>query len=148
MFEALSFLRHFDEPALDWFFGHAVERNVTSGTVLIEEGRHPDAVFIVVQGLVGVRLASAGATPVAQLGPGELLGEISLLENSPATATVTAAENTVLLTIDRDVLRDRLDHNAEFAAQWYRAVALIQSRRLRERVMALTERVRSAAELP
>ena len=147
MFEALSFLRHFDEPALDWLFDHAVERQVMSGTILIEEGRHPEAVFIVVQGLVGVRVASAGERPVAQLGPGELLGEISLLEDSPATATVTATENTLLLTISRDVLRDRLDANAQFAAQWYRAVALIQSRRLRERVTALTERARSVEEL-
>ena len=147
MFEALSFLRHFDEPSLDWFFNHAVERQVTANTVLIEEGRHPQAVFIVVQGLVGVRVASAGARPVAQLGPGELLGEISLLEDSPATATVTATEDTRLLTIARDVLRDRLDARSAFAAQWYRAVALIQSRRLRERVTALTERVRSVEEL-
>jgi len=147
MFESLSFLGHFDEAALNWLLGHAEERQVISRTKLIEEGRRSDAAYIVAQGLVGVYVAQGGDTPIAQLGPGELFGEISLLEDSPATATVTAIENSLLLAVPRDVLNRQLESDSGFSAQWYRAVALIQSRRLRERVVTLTERLRARQEL-
>lgn len=48
-----------------------------ANTTLLEAGRRPDSLLIVAQGLVGVRLADCEAAPVAQLGPGELLGHSS-----------------------------------------------------------------------
>lgn len=147
VFESLSFLDQFDEPALEWLLDHVEERQVISRTVLIREGQRSDAVFVIAQGLVGVYVAQGGDSPIAQLGPGELFGEISLLENSPATATVAAIENSLLLTLPREALNRQLELDAHFSSQWYRAVALTQSRRLRERVTVLTERLRARQEL-
>lgn len=144
MLEALSFLKHFEEPELDWLLEQASELQVISSTILIEEGTVPNALSIIIQGLVGVQV---GANQMAQLGPGELFGEISLLENSPATATVKAIENTLLLVIPRELVARHLGENVRFAAQWYRAIALIQSKRLRERVTRLTEQLRFTREL-
>lgn len=146
MFEALSLLKDLNDSDLNQLLDMTEERQVISGTQIIQEGKTPDSLFIVAQGLVGVSLTSASGSYVARLGPGELLGEISLLEGTPATASVSAIENTLLLVIPQSKLQAWLTVDPGFATRWYRAVALILSRRLRERVSALTEQLRTKEE--
>jgi EAL domain-containing protein (putative c-di-GMP-specific phosphodiesterase class I) len=43
------------------------------------------------------------------LGPGELIGELGMLDGAPRSATATARGDTVLLAIDHDQFLDRLD---------------------------------------
>jgi CRP-like cAMP-binding protein len=45
---------------------------------------------------------SKGGQSLAQLREGELFGEMSLLQKTPATATVTASRNTSLLRLPRE----------------------------------------------
>lgn len=61
------------------------------GEVLIREGDQGGAMYLVMQGKVRVETSGArGAVPLAELGRGACLGEVSLLTGSPRTATVTA----------------------------------------------------------
>lgn len=146
MFDALAFLKDLDDADVQWILDQAHERQVISGTLIIQAGHRPEALFVVLQGLVGVTISSADVSYVAKLGPGELLGEISLLEGSPASSTITAIENTLLMVLPQDRLADKLTTDVGFAARWNRAVALILSRRLRERVNVLTEQLRAKSQ--
>lgn len=146
MWEALSLFHELEDAHRDWLLDHAEERQVISRTTLIQEGTVPESLYVVLQGLVEVQAPHGAAESLALLGPGELLGEISLLEESVATATVATLENSLLLAIPRQRLLEQLDANAAFAADWYRAVGLTLSRRLRERVATLTERLRAKDE--
>ncbi|WP_257445997.1 cyclic nucleotide-binding domain-containing protein [Archangium lipolyticum] len=74
-------------------------REVRRGDVIIHEGHQVDGLYVVLSGEVGV---SKGGKPLAQLREGELFGEMSLLQKTPATATVTAARNTSLLRLPRE----------------------------------------------
>ncbi|HUT78036.1 MAG TPA: cyclic nucleotide-binding domain-containing protein, partial [Polyangia bacterium] len=74
-----------------------------AGDTIVEEGTTVPGLFLMVSGAVRVTRQEGGETlVVAQLGPGDLFGEISLLMRKPATATVTAVENTALLMLSRE----------------------------------------------
>jgi CRP/FNR family cyclic AMP-dependent transcriptional regulator len=64
----------------------AEESAFAAGDVLVSEGDPGDAFFILIDGTADV---SQGGRQLASLGPGSTLGEISLLDGRPRTATVT-----------------------------------------------------------
>jgi CRP-like cAMP-binding protein len=74
----------------------ADELDVREGTVLTREGRSGREFFVLISGTA--RVTKSGRK-VADLGPGDWLGEIALLTDSPRTATVTATSPIDLLVI-------------------------------------------------
>jgi CRP-like cAMP-binding protein len=74
-------------------------REVRRGDTLIQEGQQVDGLYVVLSGEVVV---SKGGQSLARLREGELFGEMSLLQKTPATATVTAARKTSLMRLPRE----------------------------------------------
>lgn len=68
-----------------------------SGTVLIEQGRYGGEVFIIIDGTVTV---SRDGEVAATLGPGEVVGEVAVLDRGSRTATVTADTPIQVLVFD------------------------------------------------
>ena len=66
---------------------HATWMEMPAGTVLTSEGKAGAEFIIVLDGSVEIRVAGV---PIATRGPGEVLGEISLLEACMRTATAVA----------------------------------------------------------
>jgi|SRR5688572_3604936 CRP/FNR family transcriptional regulator, cyclic AMP receptor protein len=78
----------------------ADEIDLREGTVLTREGRTGREFFVLIEGTVRV---DKGSRKVADLGPGDWLGEIALLTKAPRTATVTATSPVRSLVItERD----------------------------------------------
>lgn len=146
MHEALELLSELSEPDIDWILTHGLEQQVIANTVIIQEGTHPESLFFVLEGLVGVRVAQLGDRQLRTLGPGELMGEMSFLENRPASATTAAIENSLVLALPRTELANRLAEDAGFAARLYRSFARMASRRLRETVTELGQWLQAEQE--
>ena len=72
------------------------ERRVPSGTVLTEEGEGGDEFYVVAEGMAG---ASIGGRKVGSIPAGSFFGEMSLLDQGPRTATVTAELPTRLVVL-------------------------------------------------
>ncbi len=70
-----------------------------AGTTFITEGQRNEQLWVVVSGKCQVK--SAGA-PLADLGPGAAVGEISLVSGAAAVASVTAVEPAVLLCLSKE----------------------------------------------
>jgi diguanylate cyclase (GGDEF)-like protein len=66
---------------------------------LLQGGEPNLYIYIVISGVLRVNLDD-GSTPVARIGRGETVGELSLLAGSFATATVVAEEPTQVLVLD------------------------------------------------
>jgi CRP-like cAMP-binding protein len=141
MFEGLSLLKELAEDDVEWILETGKEHQVPAQTAITQEGIRPDGLYLVLRGLAEVTVASGGGRRLATLGPGELIGEVSLLEDRPASATVKAVESTLLLAIPHQALAVKLVAEPPFAARWYRAFALILAQRLRQRVTVLTQQL-------
>jgi CRP/FNR family cyclic AMP-dependent transcriptional regulator len=81
--------------------------DIPAGEVLTREGRSGGEFMVIVDGQATVTRAG---TAVRQLGPGDWLGEIALLDGGPRTATVIADSPMVVELIARkdflDLLRE------------------------------------------
>jgi CRP/FNR family cyclic AMP-dependent transcriptional regulator len=128
-----------DEDLL-WMYRNGVKRVADPGCAIVEEGTHPNAIFLVIRGKFSVRVANVAEEPLAILRPGEVIGEISFLEGSPASATIVSEAESAVLVIDNALLNERICEDTPFAARLYRSFALIAERRLRNRVNQLAPR--------
>jgi NTE family protein len=67
------------------------------GARILERGIWHGQLYIIASGLVSILLQEAGSgTRIAQLGPGECFGEMSLITGEPPSATVRAEQDTML----------------------------------------------------
>lgn len=82
--------------------------DVAPGVTIIEEGAAGRGLFVLLAGQVDVaKRAGDSKILLATLGPGDVFGEISLVNDEPASASVTAAAQSTVLFLAREVF-DRL----------------------------------------
>jgi CRP-like cAMP-binding protein len=94
--------------------GELEDFRVPKGSLIFRQGDAGDRMFLIGDGRVRLFLEAEGdQKEFAVLGPGEFFGELSLLGDSPRTATAEAVEDTILLPISRNVfamlVQDDLD---------------------------------------
>jgi len=72
------------------------ESHVAAGTVLVEQGDTGRECYVIITGTAAVKRTNR---KVATLGPGDTIGELSLLDHGPRTATVAAETEMDLLVL-------------------------------------------------
>ncbi len=94
---------------IDWLASKSEEVTVPVGSYLMKEGGSDDALYIVVEGEFEVTKRSGNQDVVlAMRGPGELFGEMSLLDQAPHSASVRAVQPSHLFKVGGDVFRELL----------------------------------------
>jgi CRP/FNR family transcriptional regulator, cyclic AMP receptor protein len=137
MRKVLYLLGQLTDADVEWLIANGARQRVAAGTVLIREGEPLSALYIVLTGTLAVTFGGPGGQQTTRLGSGEVVGEMSFIDARPPSATVTAAEDAVLLSIPRRALAAKLEADSNFAARFYRAVAIFLSHRLRDTVKRL-----------
>ncbi len=105
------------------------------GDIIFHAGEMGDALYIIYEGSVEVIKPGKGDEPeqvMTELGPGEIFGEMALLEELPRSATIRAKDNVRLLRIPREYFMKLLNEDQMIALKIYRAINLILCHRLRE----------------
>ena len=87
---------------------------MTAGTTIIDQGQTGREAFIVLDGTVSVR---RNGRRVAELGPGAMIGELSLLDHGPRTATVTCDTDCELFVLDQRHFMGVLHDTPQLAAR-------------------------------
>ncbi|MBL8025344.1 MAG: Crp/Fnr family transcriptional regulator [Fibrobacteres bacterium] len=83
------------------------ERVFKRGSLMFIEGESGEEMFILKTGKVKVLKQEGGKTiQLALLGPGSVLGEMSLLIDMPRSATAQVVEDTTAIAINRNILED------------------------------------------
>ena len=116
-------------------------RDVPAGEVLWREGDEPKAMLLVAEGLVSVTLRLPGdrGVELTRLGPGEVLGEIPLLDGGRHAATAQVVEPARLLSLSRADFAALVSRGHATAFTLKRRIARIACARLRLELAALAE---------
>ncbi len=142
-------LKELSNQDIDWMLavGHRVE--IESGTVLVRQNQPLDALHILLDGAMTVLLNQADTNPlgrafaaleggtlpgreIAWLTSGEMVGEIPFVDTYLPSTTVQATTKSVILTIPKNQLIQKLQQDQEFAAHLYRAIAVMLANRLQQ----------------
>lgn len=96
-------------------------RHFQAGECLVTEGEEGRGLFLVASGAVEVvgKDSDGDAIRIAELGPGDVVGEISLVLRRPANATVKALHPTVALELTRDELHKAMKEHPTLLAELY-----------------------------
>lgn len=142
-------LKELSNQDIDWMLAIGHQAEIEPGTVLIRQGQPLDALHILLDGALTVSLAQknenplgrafaaleGGALPgrdIAQLSSGEMVGEIPFVETYLPSTTVKATTKSLILTIERSHLIQKLQQDLGFAAHLYRASAVLLANRLEQ----------------
>ncbi len=99
-------------------------RNVPAGTVLFREGDSGREMFVIQSGKVRlVRTVRGQDKLLAELGPGEFFGEMSIINDKPRTATAIIDEDAQLLVLDPKTFEAMIKANTEIAVRMIKKLA-------------------------
>lgn len=117
----------------DEYLAHLARRctevRLGSNDVLFKQGDRGDCLYVVVQGRI--RIEANGVT-LAELGEGEVVGEMAALDPEPRSATVAAMSDTLLLRISNDDLNILMSGDEAIA----RGIITVLCQRLRNSAKA------------
>lgn len=116
------------------------EESHALGTRIFQYGDPGDKLFIILQGRVRIsrEVAGMGEEALAVLGPGEVFGEMALLDESPRSADARVHERCRLLVITKDAFDDLLFLHKDLAYEVLWNCVRMFSARLRETNEKLT----------
>ena len=95
------------------------------GEILFEEGDPGDRLYIITEGKIKLGHTSSDGREslLAILGPGEIIGELTLFDPGPRSTTATAVSPVSMLSLEHSALMDILDVNPDLAKHMLRALA-------------------------
>ena len=146
MKEVLYVLGALEDQDVEALMRIGTKEQLQVGDKLLTEGNHPDAIYLVLEGELDVSVQGRDTT-IRRVGKGEVVGEMSLLESQPASATLCALTPVTVLRIPRDALEDKLVSDYEFSARFYRALGMLLSHRLRTATSPSSSKLRHPSEL-
>ncbi len=130
-----------DDEALDTLLAVSSERRFTNGQVIFQKGDPGTSMMAVLEGRVRIGAYSEDGREVIlnMVEPGQLFGEIALLDGKERSADATAMGRTELLILDRREFLPFLERNPKIAVQLFEVLC--------ERVRRASEMVESIAFL-
>ena len=130
---------------VQWIAKKGVLKSLRDGDVVTHEGEQTDALIFILEGEFIVSNLVLGQ--FARMGVGEIVGEVSLVDAAPASATVTAKGDGLALFLDKELLTAKLAADNGFGSRFYRALAVFLADRLREARRASGKRSVGAADI-
>ena len=129
--KAMALCRSLGAPELDAIAAIVETREVAAGKDLFREGDAGDGLFLVISGEINVtKLAPGGEHLLARLGPGGVLGEMSLVTADARSATGRATVDTQVLHMPATRFRTLLATDSIAAHKVVAAIAELLARRL------------------
>ena len=114
--------------------------DLRNGEVLIKEGDHSASMFIVASGTLRVSIGGSAGIQLPDLREGEWVGEISLLDPGPTSATVKVIGRAMVLDFTHDALKDFIKSHPAGALHLLTALTRDLARRLNRTSVGLVQK--------
>lgn len=130
----LPFFEDFTGEELDLFSNNLSLRSFPVNSCLFQEGDIGDYLFFVVTGQVEVKIHSNKSSQIvmAKFGPGSSIGEMSLIDDYPRSATIQVSEPSELLLLSRKRMEVFCDKNPATGLKFMKSLVKTLSYRLRQ----------------
>ena len=137
-----SFLQGIEPEALELLRTHLEWVEVPGGSTLMAQGEPGESMYLTVSGRLRayVRGDDGQQRRVADMGRGQVIGEISLFTDAPRSATVVAVRDSVLVRLTKDVFKTLLASSAQ--------VSIALTRQIIQRLQSGTAHTVAAQERP
>jgi len=87
-----------------------IRRSLFAGEVLYQQGEPADCAWLIESGEIALTSDDGRRRyEHGHYGPGEMIGELAMLDGGERAVTATAATDTVLLAIEEETFRERID---------------------------------------
>ncbi len=139
--ELFNFLEEKDYGIIEEFmFKHDYEQ----GSYVFKEGGHGGYMFFIVEGEVEViKQFDEKKHTIAKLSKGRSVGEMSLIDGSPRSATVRALTNLQLIVLKREDFKRLNEEQPAIANKVLMGIATLLSQNLRDTNNNFTEKLLS-----
>jgi CRP/FNR family cyclic AMP-dependent transcriptional regulator len=133
----IDFFSGLDDKIIRKIADACIMRQFTRNETIVRQGEMGLGLYIIAKGHVRVDREQAGVRmQVAELGPEQFFGEMSLLDNKPRSATVTGIEETECLLLTRDSFVKLMNKYPEIPIRMARVLA--------ERIRVANEKLAAA----
>lgn len=135
-------LEELSDRDIDWLVATGRQQELRRSAVLIQQNTPVDAFYIILSGNLTASVADdkesvlgrafsaiSGESDLEQellsLDTGDVLGEMAVLNNTTSPVTFRATTDSTVLAVPRDALQAQLHRDFDFAARFYRAIAIL-----------------------
>ena len=134
MRSSLIFLSFLNDADVAWIVQVCRKRNLSPGEVLIERGAVNKDIYLLLEGKCSI--TAANNLSLGEVVSGDLIGEVSYVDERRTNAQVRAQSSVVLAHLSALVLNGKMQADLGFASRFYQGVASVLAFRLRRNLQA------------
>ena len=130
---SLTIFNDLDKNELEIVHKHVFEQSVKKDSVLFVEGMPGELLYIIMSGCVEIIKDTKYNEKIvlATMGANDIIGEMSLIDSEPRSATGKTSEDSVLLVIKKQSFNEILQSDPRIAVKVLTGLLKVISRRLR-----------------
>jgi len=143
MLEQIPMFKDFNEEELTLLTGYLNAYEADAGTVLLSEGKLTGHLCFLIEGRLEVfkEIDSGQKKKLAEIRAGKSIGEMSVIDNLPNSATVIVRDPSILVLISRSDLQIISNQQPALAVKLLWHIANVLSQRLRHTSGRLIDRL-------
>ena len=130
---SLTIFKDLDKNELEIVYKHVFEKSVEKDSVLFVEGMSGELLYIIMSGRVEIIKKTKDNKKIilATMGANDIIGEMSLIDSAPRSATGRTSEDSVLLVITKQSFNEILQSDPRTAAKILMGLLKVISGRLK-----------------
>jgi len=132
MKRVLFMLGQLSDSDIEWLIDNGSKQTINQDEYLVTQGKSIESIYIVLSGGFKIYNKENPSHEIASIGSGEIIGEMSFLDERPPSVSVKATQFSNVFSISLARIKQKMEVDTRFAARFYYSVALFLSDRLRK----------------